>query len=211
MVLYRGKKAVYKFIKAILSEYSYCRRVIKKHFNKNLIMSAEEEERYQLNNICWICNRLLDVGDEKVRDRCHVTGKYRGATHWSRNANLKMSKKVPGIFHNLESYDSHLIIKEVSKFDLKISVIPNGLEKYMAFTINKNLIFIDSMQFMKSSLDSLVKNLMDEDFRYLSKEFSGELLKLVKKRKECIFMNIWTVLERFLKINYLISARFLVL
>ena len=120
-------------------------------------MSAEEEERYQLNNICWICNRLFDVGDEKVRDHCHVTGKYRGATHWSCNANLKMSKKVPGIFHNLEIYDSHLIIKEVSKFDLKKSVIPNGLEKYMAFTINRNLVFIDSMQFMKSSLDSLSK------------------------------------------------------
>ena len=145
-------------------------------------MSAEEEERYQLNNICWICNRLFDVGDEKVRDHCHVTGKYRGATHWSCNANLKMSKKVPGIFHNLEIYDSHLIIKEVSKFDLKKSVIPNGLEKYMAFTINRNLVFIDSMQFMKSSFDSLVKNLMDEDFRYLSKEFSGELLKLVKEK-----------------------------
>ena len=49
--------------------------------------------------------------------------------------------------------DSHLIIKEISKFDVKVSVIPNGLEKYMIFTINTNLIFIDSMQFMNSSLD----------------------------------------------------------
>ena len=48
-----------------------------------------------------------------------------------------------------------------------------GLEKYMAFTINRNLVFIDSMQFMNSSLDSLVKNLLDEDFQYLSEEFSG--------------------------------------
>ena len=57
-----------------------------------------------------------------------------------------MKKKNPVIFHNLRAYDSHLIIKEVSKFDVKVSVIPNGLKKYMAFTINKNLIFINSKQ-----------------------------------------------------------------
>ena len=60
--------------------------------------------------------------------------------------------------------------------------MPNGLEKYMAFTINTNLVFIDSMQFMNSSQDSLVKNLSDNDFKYLSGEFSGEFLKLVKKK-----------------------------
>ena len=71
----------------------------------------------------------------------------------------------------MRGYDSHLIIKEVGKFDLKVSVVPNGLEKYMAFTINKNLVFIGSMQFMNLSLDSLVKNLSDNDFKYLSEEF----------------------------------------
>ena len=93
-----------------------------------------------------------------------------------------MSKKIPVIFHNLRGYDSHLRIKEVSKFGVNVNVIPNGLEKYMAFTINRNLVYIDSMQFMKSSLDSLVKNLIDEDFRYLSEGFSGEFLKLVKEK-----------------------------
>ena len=144
-------------------------------------MSAEEE-RFQVSNICWICNKLFDVADEKVRDHGHVTRKYRGASHWSCNVNLKMNKKVPVIFHNLKGYDSHLIIRELNKFDVKVSVIPNGLEKYMAFTINRNLVLIDSKQFIKSSLDSLVKNLMDEDFKYLSDEFSGEFLKLVKEK-----------------------------
>ena len=91
-----------------------------------------------------------------------------------------MTNKIPVIFHNLRDYGSHLIIKEISKFDVKVSVILNGLEKYMAFTINRNLVFIDSMEFMNSSLDSLVKNLLDNDFKYLSEEFSGEFLKLVK-------------------------------
>ena len=93
-----------------------------------------------------------------------------------------MTKKVPVIFHNLKGYDSHLIFKVLSKFNIKISVTPNGLEKYMAFTINRNLIFIDSMQFMNSSLDSPVKNLGDRDFKYLSEEYSCELLELVKEK-----------------------------
>ena len=112
VVLYRGKNAAYKFIKAILEEYDYCKKMIKKHFNKNLIMSAKEEEKFQLSNSCWICDKLFHVGDEKVRDHCHVTGKHRGATHRSFNINLKLAKKIPVIFHNLRGYDSHLIIKE---------------------------------------------------------------------------------------------------
>ena len=71
---------------------------------------------------------------------------------------------------------------EIGKFDVKVNVIPNGLEKYMAFTINNNLVFIDSMQFMNSSLGALVKNLSDKDFKYSSQEFSGDLLELVKQK-----------------------------
>ena len=93
-----------------------------------------------------------------------------------------MTKKIPVIFHNLRDYDSHLIIKEISKFDVKVSVIPNGLEKYMTLTINKNLVFINSVQFMNSILDSLVKSLSDNGFRCLPHEFSGEFLRLVKQK-----------------------------
>ena len=93
-----------------------------------------------------------------------------------------MTKKIPVIFHNLRGNDSHLIIKEISKSEVKASVIPNVLEKYMAFTINTTLVFINSMQFMNSSLDSLVKIFSDNDFKYLPKQFSGEFLKLVKQK-----------------------------
>ena len=81
---------------------------MKKHFNKNLIMN-EEEEQIQSSNTCWICEKLIDNDDEKVRDHCHVTGKFRGAAHWSCNINLQLTKKVPVIFHNLSGYDNHLI------------------------------------------------------------------------------------------------------
>ena len=81
---------------------------MKKHFSKNLIMGEEEEEEFQSSNTCWICEKLIDNDDEKVRDHCHVTGKFRDAAHWSCNKNLQLTKKVPVIFHNLRGYD-HLI------------------------------------------------------------------------------------------------------
>ena len=86
--------------------------MVKKHFNKNLIMSAEDNERFDLINICWICSKLVENTDDKVRDLYHISGKYRGAAHWKYN--IKLSKKVPIIFYNLKGYDSHVIFKELS-------------------------------------------------------------------------------------------------
>ena len=51
---------------------------------------------------------------------------------------------------------------------MKTDLILNRLEEYMTFFVNKNLVFIDSMQFMKSSLEKLVKDLSDNDFKYLT-------------------------------------------
>ena len=68
---------------------------------------------------------MFDVGDDKVRDHFQIAGKYRGAAHWSCNHNLKLSKKILVMFHNLRGYHSHSTIKERSKFDVKVSVIPN--------------------------------------------------------------------------------------
>ena len=154
IVLFRGKNAAFKFIKVILKEYDYLKKVMKKYFNKNLIMTKDEEQ-FQSSNTCWICEKLID--DEKVRDHCHITEKFRGAAHWSYNINLQLTKKVPVIFHNLGGSDRHLICDEPENFDVEIDVISNGLKKYMAFILNKNLVFIDNMQFMNSSLEKLVK------------------------------------------------------
>ena len=147
---------------------------MKKLFNKNLIVSYEEEEQFESSNNCWICEKLIDDDNEKVRDHCYVTDKFRGAAHWSCKINLQITKKVPVIFHNLRGYDSHLIFDEIKNFDVKIGVISNGLEKYMAFLLNKNLVIIDSIQFMNSSLEKLGKNLRDYDFRYLTEEFGSK-------------------------------------
>ena len=86
------------------------------------------------------------------------------------------------IFYNLRGYDSHLIFRDLKKFDVKTDVILNRLEKYLAFFLNKNLVFIDSMQFMNSALEKLVTNLSDEEFKYLTKEFGSKNLELLKQK-----------------------------
>lgn len=88
-----------------------------------------------------------------------------------------ISKKIPVVFHNLRGYDSHFIMQQVGKFvkknryykngnwhQMDINVIPNNMEKYMTFTVRNHLKFIDSFQFMSSSLDALVKNLPEDAF-----------------------------------------------
>ena len=108
-------------------------------------MSVEYERSFKSSNKCWICSKFFAAEDNKVRDHDREAGKYRGS-QWSCSINVTLTKRVPVIFHNLKGYDSHLIMQEIGKFDVKISVIPNELEKYMAFKVNKNLVFIDSMQ-----------------------------------------------------------------
>ena len=82
----------------------------------------------------------------------------------------------------MRGYYSHLSFCELDKFDVEISVIPNGSEKYMAFFLNKNLVFIDSMQFINPSLDNFVKNMSDEDFKCLVEEVGSENLELLKQK-----------------------------
>ena len=74
-------------------------------------------------------------------------------------------------------------MQHLGKFNLKINVIPNVLEKYLSFTINTKLRFIDSLQFLSSSLEILVKNLSNNDFKYLIQKFDNNVLDLVKQKE----------------------------
>ena len=86
------------------------------------------------------------------------------------------------MFHNLKNHDSHLIMEKLWKFDFKINVIPNGLKKYLSCDVNDQLVFIDSYQFLSSSLDSLIKKIGKDEFKYLSQEFDSKVLDLVKQK-----------------------------
>ena len=110
---------------------SYCKRIIAKYFNKNLVISKSAKK----------CNKSYKQNDIRVRDHDHIAEKYRGSVHRICDFNFKLTKNVLVVFHNFRGHDSHLIMQVIGKFNINISVIPNGLEKYIALTINKNMFF----------------------------------------------------------------------
>ena len=145
-------------------------------------MIIEVEENYQNSQYCSICNKKITEDKDKVRDHCHITGKYRGPACRQCNLNLKIPRKLPLIFHNLEGYDGHLIFREFNNFkDIDIQVIPKINERYMSIIVKRNIIFLDSLQFLKASLNNLAENLEDKDFTHLLLEFSEDKLKILKR------------------------------
>ena len=197
--IYRGKGAVYKFLENMLEEVEYRKRMVKKHFNKNLRMMDEDMDDFNRSNKCYICNENYAEGVKPMKDHCRITGRYLGSAHDACCSKLRMNPdkiRVPVIFHNLRGYDNHLIMQQIGKIakdksyvdkngekkNLKINAIPNNMERYMAFTLGNNLTFIDSFQFMSSSLDKLVSNLRKEDLKYTSAAFYGYKLDLMSKK-----------------------------
>ena len=197
--IYRGENAVYKFMEKMLEEVEYCKAVIKKHFNKPLVMTEVDEQRFKNMDGCHICGEKYTDKDVCVRDHCHITGKFRGSAHQEYNLKLRIKPenlKIPVIFHNLRGYDSHFIMQQIGeiankhgytnrkgeKQDLNINAIPNNMEKYIPFMLGNHLTFIDSFQFMSSSLDKLVSNLPKDDLIYTSKAFKGKRLDLMSQK-----------------------------
>ena len=112
---------------------------MKTHFNTELVMTKEDNEDFKNSIKCWIGDNDYVDNDIKTRDLCHITGKYRDSAHRDCNVNLKLNHNIPVMFHNLKNYDCHLIMKVLTKLNLKVNVIPDGLGKYMSFTINNKV------------------------------------------------------------------------
>ena len=106
IVVYRGINAADEFIKSIIKEHKYCKKIMKDQFNKNLVITEKEEYLFQQSNNCWICKKIIDNEDQKVRGHCHTTGKFRGSAHWGCNINFQLTKKIPVILHNLKILQS---------------------------------------------------------------------------------------------------------
>ena len=183
----------------MLEEVNYCKNIIKKEFNKPLIMTKEDKEDFQKAEKCYICGKNYTDKDIRVRDHCHITGRYRGSAHQDCNLKLRIDPKgikIPVVFHNLRSYDSHMIMQEIGEIvkkytfknhkgedaQMKINCIPNNMEKYMAFMLGNHLNFIDSFQFMSSSLEKLVNNLHRDSLKYTSEEFKDNKLDLMVRK-----------------------------
>ncbi|GBC27462.2 uncharacterized protein LOC113676613 [Rhizophagus irregularis DAOM 181602=DAOM 197198] len=132
-----------------------------------MLLTTQKQVSYDNAINCWICRNPLD--GNKVRDYCHITGRYRDAAHKGCNLDLSIKPRemhIPVIFHNLSGYDGHIIMQEIGAIECEddIDPIPYNMEKYMAFKLG-SLRFIDSLQFMKSSLDKLASNLGAEKCR----------------------------------------------
>lgn len=108
---------------------------------------------------------------------CLFSGKYRGPAHSNCNLQYRINPervKIPVIIHNLKNYDAHLILSAVQPRHGAVTCIPNTNEKYTSFTVG-DVTFIDSCQFMLSSLDKLSSNLLEfpETKKYVEKFVSG--------------------------------------
>ena len=158
-----------------------------KNTKKVFIMTEQDEEDYRNNNICRFCEK--EILSDKVRDHCHLTGKYRGPAHSICNIIITQDQSnfIPFIFHNFSNYDSRMLFKKLvdkKKDKVKFDIIPKTNEehnsvKYCCITL------IDSYRFLSSSLDSLVKTLVDNSHKTL-KDFkeivdNNEILKIVKE------------------------------
>ena len=167
--------------------------------NKDMIFTPENEKEFINASNCWLCGEYM--GNDRVRDHCHFTGKFRGAACNSCNLKLKRQNNISVFFHNLAGYDSHLFIKKLGTPEEKenIDCIPSNEEKYISFskTIitgqykNKQgetkdktfkIIFKDSLKFMLSSLGALVNNLPRDAFNNLLKYFTPGQAEILKQK-----------------------------
>ena len=164
---------------------------------KKMIFGTKEREEFDGATECWICHG--ELGLDRVRDHCHLTGIYRGAAHNKCNLQYRKPKFIPVVFHNLSGYDSHLFIKNLGVTEGNINCIPNNEEKYISFSkdivvgeyTNKNgkivdikqqLRFIDSFKFVASSLDKLVENLDKNCCVNTGTFYKGKQLSLLMRK-----------------------------
>ena len=167
---------------------------------KKMIFTEEDEKRFNESKLYWICKEPFK--DNKVRDHCHYTGRYRGPACNSCNLKYRKPKFIPVFFHNLSGYDSHLFIKKLGSSNEKenIDCIPNNEEKYISFSKNITvgqykdkktkeikdkffkIRFLDSFKFMGASLETLVSNLPKDGFKNLEGYYTGEQAELLKRK-----------------------------
>ena len=166
---------------------------------KEMIFTEEDRKQFNKASDCWICGEYL--GNDRVRDHCHFTGRYRGPAHNRCNLKYRKPKNISVFFHNLSGYDSHLFIKKLGtpNKNENIDCIPNNEEKYKSFSktivtgqyTNKKgevkdktfkIVFKDSLKFMSSSMGALVNNLPKDAFKNLLKYFTPKQAEILKQK-----------------------------
>ena len=167
-----GENCIIDMIKDLNELSKQCIDEMRK--NEKMELSKEDKKEFYNADKCYLCGECFgEKGLAKVRDHNHRTGKYRGACHNKCNINYFSNRYLPIVFHNLRGYDGHIIIKEAFNIgNDNISAIPNSFEKFMTIKIG-NLKFIDSMQFLNTSLEKLTENLYCEKPKFDSDGLYG--------------------------------------
>ena len=149
------------------------------------LTQEQHRQHYAAASNCHICNKPFKPTEKRIFDHCHITSKYRGPAHNKCNLDygiVAKQWKLPVVFHNLKGYDSHLIIKSLKKDHGPMTAIPLNMERYLTFTVGQ-LRFIDSMQFMPTSLEKLAETLADDEFLYTKEGFPiPEEFELVQQK-----------------------------
>ena len=153
------------------------------NIKKDIIMTKENDEDHKNNFICRFYEKIIE--SDKVRNHCHLTGKYRGPAHSKCHINVTQDQSnfIPFIFHTFSNYDCHMFFRKLvdKKNDkVKFDIIPKTNEEYISVTYGC-IRFFDSCRFLSMSLDRLVKNLNEDDFKILKTEFPDKWYFLNKK------------------------------
>ena len=187
-VIFRGPNASSHFIESLLKEEQEIKDILS-HVEP-LIMTEDDEIDFCNAKYCTICEREFDEGEnDKVIDHDHVTGLYRGAAHSICNLQFQICNFIPVIFHGLRNFDSHIICQSIGRYETSskhIKCIPQNMERYISFSLG-NLRFIDSYQFLSSSLECLTENLKANgglsNFKHFSREFKNVYITSLLLRK----------------------------
>src|SRR5436190_7377579 len=151
-------------------------------------LTPEEIENYYDEMFCHVCGRPFGPEDQRVRDHCHMTGRYRGPAHSRCNLWYRDTHVIPIFFHNVSGYNAHFIIKEVANaFSGSVELLPLTKEVYISFTKNVGdtayirddgsrgrcvkLRFVDSFKFLATSLDKLASYLDKDKLQVMRSEF----------------------------------------
>ena len=128
-------------------------------------IGKDDKQKAEKQTDCYSCKKplLQKYYRDAVKDHCHLTGKYRGAAHSGCNLKLKINPKthqVPVVFHNLRGYDAHHLMQAMANLNKEVKCVANNMEKYITFSVD-GLRFIDSLNFLLASLDSLVEVIVE--------------------------------------------------
>ncbi|GET56179.1 uncharacterized protein LOC110249295 [Rhizophagus irregularis DAOM 181602=DAOM 197198] len=175
----KGPNATEEFIRRLDKELRRINDVLEVKVER--IVTEEAKKEFTEAVSCWICNGNFDQ-DKKVWDHCHITGKFRGAAHNACNLKLQIEAwktPIPVVFHNFRGYDSHLVCESVRRSigAHQIKVIAETFKRYKSIKVGQ-FKYIDSMQFMASSLANLAKNL-GTDKPLTKRHFSSEHIDLI--------------------------------